>query len=721
MSISLKHVANQYEAAHFGGGRALKTTSLMSLLSGLTKEADVRAVLQLVMGTPLYACKMNSIVPQLVALRRKHNRNEAATPNTVSDPTLGLEEYIKILGAGHVNVIFRDDMPFAMALEALMEGRRSTDHLKQVMREIARSTPPVARLLKDFYTVAWKIPGIGQGTMLKVVKQSCAHKDVDFDKAAAMTKSMETLAECWLSGKPPRLTGKMAVTPVLLNKQIFNSAQSALDALGGKRGRDGTSLNAIATLKIDGFSVNLSFYRDDDGVVHHQIAFRTRGSTWTIGAGMASIAMAIATELSKDPSFKEMIVGGEAVVLDSDGVMMPSLMMHDWNKPGNRLGLIVYHMILLNGEPSGSISKDLDAIDSVFSPRFVENVKQSAIFGSAFLASITGDILYRLPDGSGFGTLPMRKHVPDVSTLDRYFQQVKDAGLEGIVLTNRQTGIQIGATTRNQNILKMKPERAVLDARIIGFNKRLDGTVKELAVAVASPDTTVMFSYATVGNLTNFARKALAHMLSKRVFGALQGNTNVPLPPWLRAAAPAAGTFYLHMKNPKDLPLVKIQGYPSALVCRRYGRDMPSDVPPSLTFAKLVPDSVKELLGSDDTLVNWQTNPFEMNVSLIIQTKEPDTKLFLGKVIHLIKPKMELEKEDAQNLIEELVRHSATVVLTVDSEVPDYVVDPQNQTHWDWVFQSAVADRVLPFPTEDADDDVQIVRQCVCPSCGHEF
>jgi len=712
---TLQQVSSVYYAIAPGNGMAAKKKAYVELLKGAIEEDDVDAVAALtylIWYAPLHVCKMSRIVDQMVAL---HRNSVAATPGSLADQTLSLDKYLVVLREKNPgeNTIFRPDMPFSEALRSLCEGRRSSRHLKQVLSELGGLPVDVAAFLEQFYTRAWKLAGVAEGTIKKVLTDASA-TGAPFEKVIAMTKSVDVVSTCLLTGTVPRLTGKHAVTPVLLNQKIYNDAESAMDGLAGKRSADGAKIGAVATLKLDGFSVNLSFSKNDDGTVQHQIAFRTRGNLWTIGAGMSSIAMAIADELSKDATFSEMIVGGEVVVMDEHEIMLPSVQMHEWNRPGNRLGFVVYHMLLLNGMESTSIKEDLQRLDSVFTADFVRSVSESALFGTAYLAPVTFFAKYRKPLSPEVGLLPMRLDVRTTKDLDEYFRQVIDAGLEGVVLTNRSRPLEIGV--RNDQVLKMKPKRTDVTVQVVAFNKRIDGTVKELIVAVKSDTADVLFAYATVGNLTNVARSALARLFSKRMYNAKQGCSNVPLPTWLRVAAAAPGTYYLHPESPSVLPVVEIRGYPSSLVQRRYGRDMPRGVPASLTFAKLVPETVSALIGgTSDGPVNWQTAPFDCQLNEISQSREPDTLLFNGKVVRLVKP-TQPEQTDALALAEELVRHCATVTLDAREDLAvDYTVDSQDAGQWNWVFQCAVANQLLPFPSGAP------VRQPVhdvCPHCG---
>jgi hypothetical protein len=109
-----------------------------------------------------------------------------------------------------------------------------------------------------------------------------------------MTKDPVLLARSIVLGRAPELSGRLGVACVLLNKAVYHTASDAMMALPGASKRDRVDTirkDAVATIKLDGYSVNLCFYRDVPaegdvlGEVHYKVQFRTRGENWSIGSG----------------------------------------------------------------------------------------------------------------------------------------------------------------------------------------------------------------------------------------------------------------------------------------------------------------------------------------------------------------------------------------------------------------------------------------------------
>jgi hypothetical protein len=716
MSLTLGHAAKVYrELLNNGAQSSLNIDILSKFVARAKSKDDQIACIDVAVSTPLRMCPMRSIVAQLVMW----NRSKGHVENGLSDKTKSIAEYIKLM-RGTGTALLTADTPLPEAIAKLKAARGSTTLLVQLMKErVLKENRDVRDFVTQYFTRVWKIEQIAEGRMIEALARKGGAKKSRRDKlesekcwtsSFAMTKDPAVLVDTYRTGKAVQISGRLAVAPVKLNKTIYNTAADAFEALSGpvKRNADGVGRkNAVATLKLDGYSLNISFFKAGP-VVRHSLSFRTKGNTCTIGAGMASIAAAIARALEDVDGFEQMIVGGEVLVMTDDDVPLPSIHMHDWNKPGFKLGFVAYHMVLYNDKHSGSIQDDMRALSDIFCPAFL--LKASPANG--FLTTIASTVGLKYAPAS---TIAMHAFVRSVEELDAYFKKVCDASLEGVVVTNRSSGLLIGS--RNPNILKMKPQRVEVSVVVYGFKTRSDGRIKEVLVGVSTKDGCVV-AYATVGNLTDDARRHLRELFTRRKFNVAIGYEVVALPAWLRSGPPKPDFHYMMPAEPGVLPKTRLVGYPSKHVTKACGI-VPEGVPPSLTFPKLVQSSVASLMGvAVRDKKSWSENPFEMKLEEL-KGKEADSTIFENKVVELSVPdvKDKLEYDNALEVATELVRNSAIVVMASTVEHSDYTINTENDAEWSWVFQCVVAGQILPFPQGDQPVAVTVT----CPHCGKEI
>jgi hypothetical protein len=715
MTITLARASAVYRELLDNGARSsLNIDVLSKFIASARSEDELVACIDVAVSTPLRMCRMPSIVAQMVMWNRSKGRDQ----NGLSDKTKSVAEYIELMG-GTGTALLAADTPLKDVVDRLKAARGSTTLLVQLMKErVLRTDPDVRAFVTQYFTHVWKIEQIAASRMIEALARKGGDKKSKNDGAAecwkaalAMTRDPSVLVDVYRTGKPVQMSGKLSVAPILLNSKIYNSASDAFAALGGQVKRDAAGsavarTDAVATLKLDGYSLNISFFKEASAV-RHSLSFRTKGNTCTIGAGMTAIAASIARALEDVDGFEQMIVGGEVLVMDADDVPLPSIHMHDWNKPGFKLGFVVYHMLLYNDVRSRSVQEDMRLIDDVFDPAFL----QKATPANGFITTIASAAGLK----HGGGTIALHAEVRTVQQLDAYFKQVCDASLEGVVVTNRRSGLAIGS--RNANVLKMKPERLELDVVVYGFKTRQDASrIKEVLVGVLTDNKVV--AYATVGNLTDKARVALRELFSRKKFGATAGHEVAALPAWLHSGRAKPDFHYMMPAKPDVLPAARIVGYPSKHLARTCGLEI-RGVPASLTFPKLVQASVAKMMGLDAVAdkKTWAANPFEMTLEEL-KGKESDSALFEGKVVELNIPDVadKLEYDNALELATELVRNSATVAMASTVEHSDYTINTEDDAEWSWVFQCVVAGRILPFPRPSEARVVDAADRC--PHCG---
>jgi hypothetical protein len=239
-----------------------------------------------------------------------------------------------------------------------------------------------------------------------------------------------------------------------------------------------------------------------------------------------------------------------------------------------------------------------------------------------------------------------------------------------------------------------------------------------------------VYAYATVGNLTDSARKALATSLPRR-FTCKPGHELQGTPSWFVGPPTAAMTDMVHLMvdSGESLPEVQIRGYPSSAVSRKYMPPPPAwGVPTQLTFAKLVPQSVVDLVAnlgggeSDTSSASVWGDPFRAALyQLAEHATEGNTDILLGLTISVSHPPPGTACKDSRSyqLAHELTRLGAKVVSPDDGLEVDHAVDADNEDHYDWVIQCAVFGQLCNFPRESswAGADAATVRGCAHSGC----